>query len=378
MYVHKPKDTDKHEHFIKHLVYILTLYLDIQIRYHCPEEEIALGPSCWLWDYLRRSGASGFLLPLSGGADSSSVAAIVGCMCQLVIKDIEDGDDQVKADSLRIGQYKNGEFPTDSREFVKRIFYTVYMGTENSSEATRSRAKRLADEIGAWHLNVDIDSVVSALLSLFQTLTGKRLRYKYDCSSADINPIGSVSKQDLRSFLRWAAIHLHYPSLAEIEAAPPTAELEPIRSDYNQVFLLTRSCKVLRFGLYRPIWVVRTSPIGYWYVDRPLLGGTIEISRRRELPWFPARSVGETRRDNASSSRAGTRRCLVSPCGEKGERGNLWPYQFRKIDELVNKAADQKAANLTEQRPVDSDIMSGCGSGTGVVAVGSSNPNAGL
>jgi NAD+ synthase (glutamine-hydrolysing) len=54
--------------------------------YHCPEEEIAFGPSCWLWDYLRRSRASGFLLPLSGGADSSSVAAIVGCMCQLVIK----------------------------------------------------------------------------------------------------------------------------------------------------------------------------------------------------------------------------------------------------------------------------------------------------
>ena len=57
-----------------------------QINYHCPEEEIALGPACWLWDYLRRSGASGFLLPLSGGADSSSVAAIVGCMCQLVVK----------------------------------------------------------------------------------------------------------------------------------------------------------------------------------------------------------------------------------------------------------------------------------------------------
>ncbi|KAM0854461.1 hypothetical protein ACQ4PT_050421 [Festuca glaucescens] len=58
----------------------------IEIMYHCPEEEIAFGPSCWLWDYLRRSRASGFLLPLSGGADSSSVAAIVGCMCQLVIK----------------------------------------------------------------------------------------------------------------------------------------------------------------------------------------------------------------------------------------------------------------------------------------------------
>ncbi|KAF9594669.1 hypothetical protein IFM89_034352 [Coptis chinensis] len=36
--------------------------------------------------YLRRSGAYGFLLPLSGGADSSSVATIVGCMCQLVVE----------------------------------------------------------------------------------------------------------------------------------------------------------------------------------------------------------------------------------------------------------------------------------------------------
>lgn len=53
------------------------------MQVHVTEEEIALGPACWLWDYLRRSGASGFLLPLSGGADSSSTAAIVGSMCQV-------------------------------------------------------------------------------------------------------------------------------------------------------------------------------------------------------------------------------------------------------------------------------------------------------
>ena len=40
----------------------------INPRYHTPQEEIALGPACWLWDYLRRSGAAGFFLPLSGGA----------------------------------------------------------------------------------------------------------------------------------------------------------------------------------------------------------------------------------------------------------------------------------------------------------------------
>ncbi|CDY72048.1 BnaC06g41720D, partial [Brassica napus] len=272
----------------------MTLSSPKKIMYHSPQEEIAFGPACWLWDYLRRSGASGFLLPLSGGADSSSVAAIVGCMCQLVVKEIANGDEQVKTDAKRIGNYADGQFPTDSKEFAKRIFYTVFMGSENSSKETKMRAKQLADEIGAWHLDVCIDGVVSAVLSLFQTVAGKRPRYKvdggsnaenlglqniqarmrmvlafmlasllpwvhsksgfylvlgssnvdeglrgyltkYDCSSADINPIGSISKQDLRLFLRWAATNLGYQSLADIEAAPPTAELEPIRSDYTQL-----------------------------------------------------------------------------------------------------------------------------------------------
>ena len=38
----------------------------ITVKYHKPQEEIAFGPACWLWDYLRRSGAKGFFLPLSG------------------------------------------------------------------------------------------------------------------------------------------------------------------------------------------------------------------------------------------------------------------------------------------------------------------------
>lgn len=47
-----------------------------------------------------------------------------------------------------------------------------------SSDATKTRAKVLAEEIGSWHLDVSIDGVVSALLSLFQRLTGKQPRYK--------------------------------------------------------------------------------------------------------------------------------------------------------------------------------------------------------
>ena len=47
-------------------------------------EEIGFGPALWLWDYLRRSGARGFFLPLSGGSDSAAVASIVASMSKHV------------------------------------------------------------------------------------------------------------------------------------------------------------------------------------------------------------------------------------------------------------------------------------------------------
>jgi NAD+ synthase (glutamine-hydrolysing) len=60
---------------------VVPLSQPIQMKYLTPQEEIGFGPACWLWDYLRRSGMSGFFLPLSGGADSSSTASIICTSC---------------------------------------------------------------------------------------------------------------------------------------------------------------------------------------------------------------------------------------------------------------------------------------------------------
>lgn len=57
----------------------------------CAEEEIAQGPALWCWDYLRRSAASGFFLPLSGGVDSTSVAIIIYSMCTLLVDHVDKG-----------------------------------------------------------------------------------------------------------------------------------------------------------------------------------------------------------------------------------------------------------------------------------------------
>lgn len=66
-------------------------------------------PRCLCRFWPARSGASGFLLPLSGGADSSSVAAIVGCMCQMACAAVDGGDDEVLADVVRRARRANRE-----------------------------------------------------------------------------------------------------------------------------------------------------------------------------------------------------------------------------------------------------------------------------
>ncbi|XXQ37110.1 Glutamine-dependent NAD(+) synthetase [Plasmodiophora brassicae] len=262
------------------------------LSFHTVEEEIALGCSCWLWDYLRRSNASGLFLPLSGGADSASVATIVGVMCNTVMDAVHAGNYVAESDVRRLLDPSEA-MPKTGHDLASRIFYTSYMGSKNSSNATRERAKAIAGEVGSYHIDLDIDSVVDSFLNVFAMATSKMPRFrssggtpgenlamqniqarvrmvfaylmasllpwvrnrsgfllvlgsanvdealrgyltKYDCSSADINPIGGIAKRDLRRFLTWAIDHMHYDSLRKILDAPPTAELEPITNDYTQ------------------------------------------------------------------------------------------------------------------------------------------------
>ncbi|KAH9844511.1 Glutamine-dependent NAD(+) synthetase [Teratosphaeria destructans] len=260
-------------------------------RYHEPEEEIALGPACWLWDYLRRSGAKGFLVPLSGGIDSCATATIVYSMCRLVIAAIKSGNEVTIADVKRLSSLGNVSNLT-AEQLCNSIFTTVFMGMEKqSSKDTRRRAKELAAAIGAHHIDTNIDPMFQSLKGLVSGIIGFEPKFKvesgsetenlalqnfqarsrmvlayalaqlvpksrsptsetsgsylvlgsanvdeclrgyltkYDCSSADINPIGGISKTDLKRFIKWSETHLSLPILQEFLDAVPTAELEPI------------------------------------------------------------------------------------------------------------------------------------------------------
>ncbi|MCJ1447106.1 MAG: glutamine-dependent NAD(+) synthetase [Stictis urceolatum] len=266
-----------------------------EIHMHQPEEEIALGPACWLWDYCRRSGAAGFFLALSGGIDSCSTAVIVHSMCRLVVEAVQRGDEQVIKDAQRLAGEETGWVPTTPQEFCNRVFHTCFMGSKNSSMETRQRAKDLAVDIGSYHTDLNIDTLTTALTTLFTAVTNFAPRFyahggsktenlalqniqarmrmviaylfaqllpivrgraggggllvlgsanvdeclrgyltKYDCSSADINPIGGISKTDLKSFIAYAQSAFSLPILQSFLDATPTAELEPISAEYVQ------------------------------------------------------------------------------------------------------------------------------------------------
>lgn len=256
-----------------------------------------LGPACWLFDYLVRSKAAGFFIPLSGGLDSCSTATIVYSMCTIAVKALKEGNVTVKASIERLyGAYHEGQLPETAAQLCNAILHTAYLGmaTQSSSE-TRSRAQRLAEAIGSHHLNLDIDDVFHAQKGLLTNATGFEPKFKvhggtdtsnlalqniqarsrmvtsyyfaqmlpsvrgrrgggsclvlgsgnvdeclrgyltkYDCSSADLNPIGSIAKTDLKRFLRYAKKALNLEVLQEFLDATPTAELEPITSDYVQ------------------------------------------------------------------------------------------------------------------------------------------------
>lgn len=79
---------------------------------------------------------------------------------------------------------------------------------------------------------------------------------KYDCSSADINPIGSISKVDLKRFIAWASKDFEMPILLDFLDAIPTAELEPITANYvqsDEVDMQMTYDELSRFGKLRKV-----------------------------------------------------------------------------------------------------------------------------
>ena len=262
-----------------------------------PTEEIAGATSVWLWDRLRRAEAGGFFLALSGGSDSAAVATTVAGLCHRLADAVRsdgapgDADGDVR-EALRtvLGEAPNAPLPTEPKVLASRLLTTAYLATRVSGDASRSRAREVAEQVGADHLEVELQDAVDAFAvatgATAHDATGAPLRFaaeggepdeqrtlenlqararmvasyllaqrtprlrgvrgprlvlgtanadeslvgyvtKYDAGAADLNPIGGLSKVDLRTYLAWARDAYRLPALDTVLDATPSAELAP-------------------------------------------------------------------------------------------------------------------------------------------------------
>jgi NAD+ synthase (glutamine-hydrolysing) len=110
-----------------------------------------------LRDYLKKSKSKGFILSLSGGADSSAVALLVYLMVEKINKNI-----------------------TDEKLKVSDLLTCVYQGTNNSSDDTFLSAFNLSEFIGANFFNWKIDSIIEKYTQLVEESIKRELTWEED------------------------------------------------------------------------------------------------------------------------------------------------------------------------------------------------------
>jgi len=241
------------------------------------EEEFTRAVALGLFDYLRKSRSQGFVVSLSGGADSSATSCLVAMMVELASAELGE---EAFCDTL--GHISALHEVKGVKDRVRRLLHCVYQASTNSSRSTRDSATGLAEALGAEMSCLEIDELVERYVSAMEQVLGRKLAWGSDDlalqniqarvrgpsvwllanvknalllatsnrseaaagyatmdgdTCGGLSPIGGIDKAFLRAWLRWletvgpAGLH-PIPALAAVNRLAPTAELRP--SDANQ------------------------------------------------------------------------------------------------------------------------------------------------
>jgi NAD+ synthase (glutamine-hydrolysing) len=237
---------------------------------HLREEEFARAISLGLYDYLRKSRSEGFVVSLSGGADSAAVTCLVALMARL-------GCDEIGAEAFTRRAHVRGEMPRTANELISRWLTTVYQATSNSSENTRRAAATVAQAVGAQHFELNVDDIRKIYTAKIEQALGRDLTWAKDDitlqniqarvrgpaawmlanvknalllatsnrseaavgyatmdgdTCGGISPIAGIDKAFLQNWLRWLETDGPVgvgpiPELRVVNELAPTAELRP-------------------------------------------------------------------------------------------------------------------------------------------------------
>ncbi|MEZ4226573.1 MAG: NAD(+) synthase [Polyangiaceae bacterium] len=240
---------------------------------HIKEEEFTRAVCLGLFDYMRKSRSRGFVVSLSGGADSSAVLCLCGMMVELAHAEI--GAD---AFAERLAYLSKLRPPSDDpKGWNAALLTSAYQATRNSGSITRDAARTVARAIGSKHHELDVDALVRGYTELCEGALGRKLSWDHDDialqniqararapgiwmlanvqgglllstsnrseaavgyatmdgdTAGGLSPIAGIDKAFLRRWLTWLAEtgplgRGPIPELVAVTAQAPTAELRP-------------------------------------------------------------------------------------------------------------------------------------------------------
>jgi len=240
------------------------------------EEEFARAVALGLWDYLRKSRAQGYVVSLSGGADSAACAILVGLAVQFAFAELGPGGVRQHLPWIR-KLHEVIESGGGATAAVGALLTCAYQPTENSGKVTRNAAEQIAKAIGAEHHVIDVDALYKGYVSTVEAQIGRALSWDTDDvtlqniqarvrapsiwaitnvkgaillttsnrseaavgyatmdgdTAGGLAPLGGIDKTYLRQWLKWmeakGPVGLEpLPALRYINAQQPTAELRP-------------------------------------------------------------------------------------------------------------------------------------------------------
>jgi NAD+ synthase (glutamine-hydrolysing) len=244
-----------------------------EISPHRKQEEFTRAEALALFDYLRKSHANGFIISLSGGADSAAVACLCAIMIRLALHQLGP-----EAFASRLPWLKGKLSATAGpAEWTRHLLTCVYQSTRNSGTVTQSAAREVAAALDADFLGLNVDPILTGYCDLIETAIGRPLTWADDDialqniqarvrspgiwmlanlrnalllstsnrseaavgyatmdgdTSGGLAPIAGIDKAFLRQWLVWLekmgpVNHGPIPALAAINAQQPTAELRP-------------------------------------------------------------------------------------------------------------------------------------------------------
>lgn len=236
------------------------------------KEEFIRAVALGLYDYLRKTRSNGFVVSLSGGADSGAVACLVAYMVEFAKQELEFNGLKEK-----IAHVKGLKDLHSTKDIIQRLLTCVYQSTENSSDVTRIAAREIATALGAEFFEFKVGEIAKKYVEMVANMIGRKMSWETDDialqniqarvrapgvwllanerkalllttsnrSEAAVGyatmdgdtcgglcPIGGIDKAFLRDWLRWMETKgpegFHpIPALSFINQQMPTAELRP-------------------------------------------------------------------------------------------------------------------------------------------------------